>query len=248
MFAEYSYIYYITIALQAICVIHCIRKGNQNKWIWLIVFIPLVGSIAYIFTEMFSRGQMQQVQSGMGAVLNPGGKIKKLEDQLRFSDTFNNEVVLADAYLAAGYTDKAIALYESCLTGNFESNEYVIAQLITAYFEKERYTELIPLAKKIYTLPQFTRSRTHLLYAMALASTGNIELAEKEFKTMKGKFSNYEARYQYGRFLAGTERKEEARQIFSEIVEESSHLNSRERRNTGQWFSLAKEELRKMKN
>src|SRR5882762_10969040 len=101
MFYEYPYFYYITIGLQAICAIHCVRKGNQNKWLWLIIFLPVVGSLIYIFTEIFTGNDMANVQSGMGAVFNPSGKIKKLEDNLRFADTFANKVALADAYLAA---------------------------------------------------------------------------------------------------------------------------------------------------
>jgi hypothetical protein len=104
--------YYITGALQLICVIHCIRKGNQQKWIWIIVFVPLVGGIAYIVTEMFTGREIQQVQSGIGSLINPSGSIRKLEENLRFSDTFNNRIALADAYLATGQTDKAVEFYE----------------------------------------------------------------------------------------------------------------------------------------
>lgn len=94
--------YYIVIILQAICVIHCLRKGKEQRWIWLIIFLPLIGCLVYIFTEMFSGNEIQQVQSGFGNILNPAGKIKKLESQLKFSDTFKNRVTLADAYLATG--------------------------------------------------------------------------------------------------------------------------------------------------
>lgn len=241
-----TYFYYLTIGLQAICVIHCLRKGNQNKWIWIIVFLPVVGCIAYMFTEMLTRRDIQQVQSGMGAVFNPGGRIIKLEDNLRFSDTFQNKVALADAYLAAGNTDKAITLYESSLTGAFVENEYVLTQLIMAYFQKQRYPELIAIAKKIYKLPQFSRSKAHMLYAMALEYSGNYDMAEKEFRLMKSRFSYFEPRYQYGLFLMRANREEEARSIFREMLDEAPHLSSWERKNNRRWFNNAKAELRKI--
>lgn len=245
MFFSSGYFYGITIVLQVICVIHCIRRGNQNYWIWLIIFLPLIGCIAYIFTEMFTRRGIQEVQSGVGDVFNPGGRIKKLENNLRFSDTFNNRVALADAYLANGHTDRAISLYESSLTGNFTENEYVLSQLVAAYFQKKEYGKLIPIAKKIRKLPQFARSRSHIYYAIALDHTGQPEEAEAEFKLMKGKFSNFEARYQYACFLARHNHKEEAHQLFTELLNEAPHLTGPERRNNGKWFSLAKEELKK---
>lgn len=102
MFFFSTTFYFITIALQAICVLHCVRRGTQQKWIWLIIFLPVIGSLVYIFTEMFSGRDVQKVQSGVGAVFNPSGPIRKLEENLRFSDTFANRTALADAYLAGG--------------------------------------------------------------------------------------------------------------------------------------------------
>ena len=238
--------YYITIALQLICVIHCIRKGNQNKWIWIIVFVPLVGGIAYIVTEMFTGREIQQVQSGIGSILNPSGSIRKLEENLRFSDTFNNRIALADAYLATGQTDKAVELYESSYTGAFTENEQLLKQLIIAYSLQQRHKDVIPMAQKLYSTPQFARSKVHLLYAMALEHTGNIEQAEKEFKLMNVRYSHFESRYQYGLFLQRGHRMQEAKDIFTGMISESAHLSSRERNSDRIWFAKAKEELRQM--
>jgi len=246
MFSGGGYYYYIIIILQAICVIHCLRKGKEQKWIWLIVFLPLIGCIVYIFTEMFSGNEIQQVQSGVSTIINPTGKIRKLETQLKFSDTFNNRITLADAYLATGATDKAIELYESSLTGAFTENEHVIYQLIIAYCLKQNYTAVLPLAKKIYNIPQFARSKAHIAYAIALEHTNNKTQAEKEYQTMKARFANFEARYNYGLFLIRDNRFDDAKQIFKAIAEEETQLSSREKKYNRQWISLAKEELKKM--
>jgi hypothetical protein len=240
--------YVFTVVLQAICVIHCVRRGNTNNWIWLIVFLPLIGSLVYIFTEIINRRDIQKVQSGMGAVFNPSGAIKKLQENLRFSDTFTNRVALADAYLGAGQTVKAIELYESSLYGNFEENEYVLNRLIQAYYTEHRYAEIIPLAKKIYSLPQFARSRSHVMYATALGYTGQPELAEKEFKSLKTRFSTYEARYQYGLFLERSNRVQEAKELFTEVLDESTHLGSREKRFNREWIAQIREQLKRMNN
>ncbi|MGG9962713.1 PLDc N-terminal domain-containing protein [Ferruginibacter sp. SUN106] len=248
MFYLSPYFYYITVGLQVICAIHCIRKDNQAKWLWLIIFLPVVGSLIYIFTEMFSGNDVQKVQSGVGAVFNPSGKIKKLEDNLRFADTFANKVALADAYLEAKQTQRAITLYESCLSGNFTTHEYVNIQLINAYADLKQYDNIIPLAKQIYTLPQFARSRAHMLYAIALSHTGNADEAEKEFKLLKGRFSNYESRYWYGSFLLRMNRNEDAKKIYEEMLGELAHLDGKEKRNNRIWFNYAREDLKKINN
>lgn len=246
MFPFSSNYYYLILILQAICVIHCLWKSRQYNWIWLIVFLPAIGCLIYIFAEIFSRHDMQKVQSGMSTIFSPGGSVRRLEENLRFSDTFANRIALADAYLSMGNIDRAIELYESSLEGNFTENEYVLSQLIVAYYQKRRYDDIIPIGKKIYHLPQFARSRSHILYAAALGYAGRYDEAEKEFRTMKGRFANYEARYYYALLLAGTERVNEARTIFSEMLSEVSHLSSRERRFNRNWLRLAKEELNKL--
>jgi hypothetical protein len=246
MFFYSNYFYFITIAFQAICVIHCIKKGRQNSWIWIIVFLPVVGCIAYLFTEIFSGRDIQNMQSGVGGILNPRGSIRKLEKNVKFSDTFNNRIALADAYLAAGHTAKAIDLYESSLTGNFTENEHVLSQLVTAYYKTKRYADIIPVAQKIYKIPQFARSAAHICYAMALEKTGNTESAEKEFLKMKSKFANFESRYQYALLLIRAGRKDEAKQLLKEMTGEAAYLGPRERRSNSNWLSLAKEELKKL--
>jgi len=246
MFFPGSYLYYIPIALQAICVIHCMRRGTQNKWIWLIIFLPVAGALIYFFSEILSGSKINQVTSGVGSVFNPGGSIKKQEEQLRFSDTFHNRIALADAYLANGYTQNAIDLYEYSLTGVFTENEYVIKQLIVAYANVGRYADILSLAKRLYNTPQFSRSREHMIYAIALENTGNSEQAEKEFKSMNSRFAYFEARYQYALFLLRAQRQSEAKDLLESMVYEGGHLSARERRASQQWISKAKDELRKL--
>ncbi len=245
MFFGGGYFYIISIGLPAFCVIHSLRRGTEGRWIWIIIFLPIIGSLVYIYSEILSKRSFRSPNINVGAVLNPGGNIKKLEEQLRFTDTFSNRVKLADAYLASGFTDKAVELYTASLTGAFSENEHVLAQLIIAYYELQRYNEVIPIAKKLYNLPQFARSKAHMLYAMSLENTGNIELAENEFKAMKGRYSYFEPRYQYGLFLLRNGRDKDAATIFTEMLNEEVHLSPRERKSAGKWFTLAKAELKK---
>jgi hypothetical protein len=237
--------YVITVALQAICVIHCLRKGNNTNWIWLIVFLPLVGCLIYFFTEIFTRREIHTVKSGVGEILNPSGSVKKLEANLRFSDTFTNRMLLADAYLAAGDTGKAITLYEDSLTGTFSENEHAISQLIVAYYYEKRYPDILAIVPKISSLPQFRRSKAHILYAMSLAYTGENEKAEKEFLGLKGRFSNFEARYYYALFLQMNERHQEAKQVLYGITEEIPQLSNVEKRYNRNWLNLSKDMLKR---
>ena len=240
-----GYFYYISIALQVICVVHCLRSGTQQRWIWLIVFVPLIGSIAYFFTEILPGRNMGNWQEGMSSLfVSPAARIRRLEQNLQFANTFNNRVLLANAYMLAGRTEEAIELYSTSLTGAFTENEYVINRLIAAYFKTGRYAELIELARKIYRTPAFARSEAHLYYARVLDLSGDKEGAEAEFRKMKGRFADFEARYQYALFLRRAGREDEAYGVLQDIVSEGPHLSSRERRASHLWIQKSKEELR----
>jgi hypothetical protein len=246
MFFLNNKFYIITIVLQAICVIHCVRKGNQNNWIWLIVFLPVIGCLVYFFSEIITNRGIRNVKSGVGEILKPSGSIRKLEENLRFSDSFNNKIALANAYLASGQSTKAISIYESSLTGAFSENEHAIAQLISAYYMEKRYDDVVSIVPKIYNKPQFPRSKAHILYAMSLSYSGDTEKAEKEFLGMKGRFSNFEARYYYALFLQNNDRNAEARQVLSEIVDEIPQLGHVEKRYNREWINRSKDMLKKM--
>jgi hypothetical protein len=236
--------YYLIVGLQAFCAFHSYRRGTLNKWIYLIIFLPVIGGIIYLYSEILSNRRLNTPGIDVGGIINPGGKIKKLEDELRFADTFANKVKLADAYLEAGQIEKAVELYNASLTGAFVENEHVLAQLIVAYYKQERYDEIIPIAKKLHKLPQFPRSKAHILYAKSLEELGQTDQAEKEFKAMKGRYSYYGPRYEYGLFLIRNNREEEAITIFSEMLAEESHLGQVEKKSNRQWFAKAKEEMR----
>jgi hypothetical protein len=240
---SYGYYYYLIIGLQIFCAVHSYRRGTLSRWLLLIIFLPLIGGIIYLYSEV--------VQGGKSFVkpIKPGTKsrisVKKLEEKLRFTDTFANRVELADAYLANGETEQAIDLYTTSLTGAFAENEHVMQQLMVAYYEQEKYPEVIRFAKKLYKLPQFVRSKWHILYAMALEKTGETEKADTEFKLMKGRYAYFEQRFQYGLFLKRNERDEEAHRIFTDMLDEEAHLSQVERKSNRTWFVKAKEELRK---
>lgn len=242
----YQY-YYIVIILQVICIWHCVKKGNDSKWLWIIIFLPAIGSLIYFFTEIFTRRQVNELGADVAAVVAPGLSIRKLEEQLRFSDTFQNRVALADALLQKGETQKAIQLYESSYTGVFRENEHLLNQMVIAYAAVGRYEELIPLAQKIYKSPQFARSPAHIRYTQALEKTGRMQEAEQEYRQMSGRFANYEPRYEYGSFLLRQGRKEDAHRLFTELVGETRHLSGPEKSRNRKWINAAKDELARMR-
>jgi hypothetical protein len=235
--------YYLILILQAICVIHAVRTGNQNRWIWLIIFLPLIGCAIYFFTEILTKRHVSSIQSDVVNIVNPGAKIKDLEKKFKFSDTLANRTALADAYLEKGLYEEAIKYYEPALTGLFDSNEHIINQLIKAYFAIERFEDVVRIAPRIAGNFNFAKNRSAILYAIALEKTGNAEAAEKQFKALNHRFSNYEARYQFGQFLIRQDKIDDADQVYSDMVNEGSNMSRKEMGDSKQWIDKAAKEL-----
>lgn len=244
IFANYYQYYYIVLILQGLCVFHSFRRGTQQRWLWVIVFLPLVGSLVYIFTEVVQKRDVKSVTGNLGNVLNPGGRIKKLEERLSFSDTFANRMQLADAYLEAKMSDKAIDLYEENLTSQINTSENSLKNLVQAYFKTERYTDVVKTAPLVSNTMDFSKTPCNLYYALALVELNKPQEAEAQFRKMNQRFCNYEARYRYAMFLANENRKGEAEELLKAIVTEGSHLSSRERSEHSEWINAAKKQHR----
>ncbi len=248
LFGSFSQYYVIVIVLQGICAFHSIRKGTQSKWIWIIVFLPLVGSLAYIFTEIIQKQHVSSVQEGVAAIVNPSGRVRKLERALKFSDTMANRTALADAYLASGMYAQAATLYESCLTNLFSNSEQVIKNLIQAYFHLGRYEDVIHVAPKVAGDLTFPKSPANLMYAIALEKCNLPQQAEREYAKLNLRFSNYEARYRYGLFLLSAGRKEEAVKILQGVADEAQHMTRAEKGSSSSWIQKTEQTLKTLES
>jgi hypothetical protein len=240
LFYEY---YYIVLILQALCVFHSVRKGNQQKWIYIIVFLPLIGCLAYIFTEVVRRDDVSNLQTGVAKMVNPTGKVKRLERNFQFSNTFANRIALADAYLEIGWYEKAIELYGPALEGTFAADEHTVKQAIVGYFHLGNYEAIAKIAPRISKSPNFSSSASNLYYAFALEKMGKLAAAENEFKNMEHRFSNYEARYHHGCFLLRLNRMDDAKAIFGEVLDEAAHMTRKEKKVGRGWIKKCQEEF-----
>ena len=136
-------------------------------------------------------------------------------------------------------------MYEEGLEGAFSENELGISRLILAYYQERRFEDVVKITPRIISLPQFAKSKSHILYAASLGQCGQPEKAESEFKKMNGRFGNFEARYYYALFLRQQNRQEESLNLLHLIAEEIPQLSAVEKRSNRQWLNLSREALRR---
>ncbi len=222
--------YYAILLLQGYCIYHMIKYRNPYYWIFLILFLPVIGSIIYLITQVYNKRDAEKITSEITHIINPTKKIKDLEKQLEFSESYQNRVNLADAYLEIGDNQNAIKHYKEALDGNFQNDFYVIKNMIEVFYNIEDYKSILEYTVSIKTHSEFKKSRTQFIYGLALEKEGKIDEAEENLKCIDVRFSFYNERLVYAKFLLSRNKTEEAEDILESISSESQHMTKPNKR------------------
>jgi hypothetical protein len=86
----------IPVLLQIFCIIHLIRNNRERSWFFLIIFIPIAASIAYIFVEIIlpflKNPKAKEISKSVFQNVNKDNNLKRLQEQFKFSAAIENEV------------------------------------------------------------------------------------------------------------------------------------------------------------
>ncbi|WP_438711477.1 hypothetical protein ACSTS3_01740 [Aquimarina muelleri] len=217
--------YFLIIALQGFCIYHAIKNKNNYYWFFVIVFLPVIGSVIYLFSQVFNKKDLDEVQKEVVNVINPTKRISDLQKQLDFADTFQNRTNLADVLLETGDYANAIKEYEIAINENYNKDVGVVKKLIEGYSNLKNYDKVISCAEHIMVKPHFKGSRSQFLYGLALEEKQQSEKAEEQLRQIDQRYSNYKERYVLTQFLIGKGKIEDAKEILSEIITESDNMS-----------------------
>lgn len=238
----------VPIAIQVIIVIHIMRTGRDRTWIYVVVFLPLVGSIAYglveILPELLSRRNVQKVGAKVALVVNPGGKIRELQARLDFSPTVENRMALAEAWEEAGEHQKAIDLYQGCLEGIYKDDRHIMGRLGRACRAAGDNTRALQWYGRVLAQHgSFHEERDSLFYAMALEAVGDYQKADAAYAKASTGYLGLEAQYTHAAFLRRIGKKAEADAIVSTMIRAFDQLPPYAKRAGRSWVNAARNEM-----
>ena len=216
--------YYLIIALKVYCFYHIYKNRNPYYWYFIIFFIPIVGCVIYLITQVYNKRDAEKITNEITHIINPTKKVKDLEKQLQFSESYQNRVNLADAYLEIKDYNHAIPHYLEALEDSSQNDFYVIKQLIEAYFNIEDFENVILYVEKIKEHSEFKKSRAQFLYGLALERVGKLEEAEENLKQIDIRYSFYDERLVYAKFLLSRDKKAQAKEVLEDVHTESQHM------------------------
>ena len=222
--------YYLILAFQIYCMYHMYKHRNPYYWAFLILFLPVIGCIIYLITQVYNKRDAEKITSEITSIINPTKKVRDLEKRLEFSDTYQNQLNLADAYLEIKDYNNAISHYIKVLKDKTQNNFYATTQLIEAYFNIEDSDNVILYAEKIKNYPEFKKSRTQFLYGVALERVGKLKEAETNLRQIDIRYSFYEERLILAKFLLSIKKEEDAKEILKDVYKESQNMTKTNKR------------------
>lgn len=236
--------YYLVIALQIICVVHCMKTGRKD-WIYLLVFLPFVGCVAYFVREIMPGLSTGNSADNLQRALLPGLKTRELERRLRIADTDANRLNLAAEYTRLRDYPKAIQLTQACLTGIYANDPNLLMDMARLHFYNGQYQESRNYFNRALPLRnnRIDRPEDEIVYARVLENTGDIERATEEYKKTIRLHHSMEAMYYYGLFLKKQGKVQDAMQQFSAIQQEKDLHPKYVRRLNYRWIRLSRKEL-----
>ena len=246
-----SYLIYSVgpIALLIVCVVHAVRTGRIFPWIYVIIFLPLIGSLIYVGVEIVPevlRGRSaRRLGSSVRELADPHRALREAHYEAGLVGSVDAKRALAEQYLARGRYDDAVAIYKDALQGQFNDDTALLYGLARAQFASGdaagAQASLDALQKAD---PSFMSGDAHLLYARALEMQGKDLEALEEYKKLVRYFAGEEARARYGLLLKKLGRNEEAEKMFREILTLIEGAPRRYIRAQREWADIARRNLK----
>lgn len=233
-------LYPIIIILQVFCIYHAYTNKAEQKWIWIILLLPLIGSGLYIYRHLYNRKNIDGLKEGIKESLIENYTINKLEKKVKFSDTYANKFELAQEHLKVGNNNRAIQLLDSCKESIYGNDAKLQMCLLQAHYSKNNFEEVVNIGNQLENNKGFKNTPECIAYALANFRIGDSEKAEEIFKKSDTNFSNYDHRLEYAKFLLDTQRRDLSNSKLQELHIEIDSMDPYERK-------INREVIRKIK-
>ena len=244
-----SYLYVFAPVLMIGCLIHAVVTQRYFPWLFIIFFLPAVGSLIYLAIEvvpaMMGARSASKLASGLRNATDPNRGYRQARRAVEMTGSVDAKRALAEEHIARGRYADAIALYEGALVGQFREDPALLAGLARAKFlagDGAGAQAALDTIKR--TDPNFMTADENLLCARALELQGKDQEAVAAYRKVVPVFPGQEARCRYAMLLQKLGRTDEARGYFQDIVKSLDGAPGHYRRAQREWGNIAKAALR----
>ena len=222
--------------LQAVAIVHFIRRRPDWFWLFVIIFLGGFGALIYIAVEMVpDAGLLRQSFK----VFPRRRRIRELESAVLDNPSAGNYEELGDLYLEEGKYNRARQCLDKSIAARADSPDPFYRRGIAEIGLGDFSAAVTDLERVVAGDPQYDFHRAPALLAHAYANTGQPDKAEALFQQVTKISTSSETYYNYATFLSSQGRNAEARQWAQRILAKKPTMPGYLRRRERPWFRRA---------
>jgi hypothetical protein len=234
----------ISIIIQVLLVVHCIKTGRNTIWIWVIVLLPIAGPLAYIavelLPELFGSRTAKRTARNVKKALDPQADLRRYENEARMGGNVASTQRYAEELTRQGRYDEAIEQFRKALTGLYEHDPNLMLGIAKAQFGKGDPSGARQTLDDLIRLnPDFRSPEGHLLYARSLEDEGNATKALEEYKVLAHSYPGAEAAARYAQLLKSQGQADESKKIARDLLDQARVAPEHYRRAQKEWLDVA---------
>jgi hypothetical protein len=223
-------------ALQAVAIVHFIRRRPDTYWIFVILFLGWVGALIYIVAEVIPDAGLLRTSF---QAFPRRRRIRELEGAILDNPSAGNYEELGLLYLDNRDFSKARGCYDRSISQRSDSVDPFYRRGV-AEVELGDFAAAVPdIERAVAADPNYDFHRAVGLLAHAYAETGRTEKADALFRQATKTSTSSETYYNYAAFLQKQGRTDEARQWAQKILDQRRAMPSYQRRRERVWFRKA---------
>lgn len=236
--------------LEIACIVHAVRNGRIFPWVYVIVFLPLVGCIAYFIVEimpgLFGSRTARALAGNVRDIADPHRGLREKLREVELVGSVDAKRGLAEEYMARGGFAEAVKLYQSSLQGQFLNDPALLFGLARAQFGAGDCAGTQASLDALQAAdPGFVSADAHLLYARALEGQGKLEEARSEYQKLVRYFAGEEARCRYAMLLERMGAAAEASSVYADVLKSLDGAPRHYRNAQKGWGNIARNALKR---
>lgn len=236
-------IFYGSLLLQIICIVHLLVTGRNKGWIFVIAFLPYAGSIAYVFLEILNITSISNSKVPKAAKSN----VKVLIENYKFTPTFNNTQLLGKEYIKLKRYEEGIKLLESSLTGIHKNDLDGMISLAQAYYKNKEFIKSNEIYQQIkFDSIEYRHIELWIDYAKVLEELKEFESAKAVFKKLNEKNTGLLVGIEYADFCKRIGNKAEAIERYKKMLSNIESMPKSLRKNEKKWEKMIRTEIKKL--
>ena len=223
------------IVLQAIAILHFVRRRPDTYWLWIILLGGGLGSLVYIVVEIVPDARLLH---GAYQIFPRRKRIKQLEAQVFDNPSVGNYEELGDLLLDDGKYARARECFDKVIARS-DAIDPLYRRALCALALEDHAAAAADLEAVTRREPKYDYQRAAGLLAHAYARLGQREAADALFAEVTTTSTLSETEYNYASFLAETGRTAEAREWVERVLRKKATMPDYIRRRERPWFRRA---------